>query len=278
LTRVKAAARRRRDNRGEIETMRPRADTPGQPPSPHRNGARTPLARLRGGAAPAHRAPTLRGAAGAWRCRRKFLRFFPDGFADGTYIAWERGYKCEAHEQWTRLLDAATYRTLLRNRDYAEIAARALGIEARTHLVFSFEKMALRDAVESAAGERAFAQGLYDLVYGPGEMERKFERWCAVVARLPRRQSRVSTWPIATVFGFIAEPDIHIFLKPTVTRRAAQAYGFPLHYESRLSWKVYASLLDFAGAVRDDLADLDPRDMIDIQSFLWVQGSDEYAE
>ena len=184
--------------------MRPRTDTPAQPPSPHSNGARTPLPRLRGEVSPGAREPRLRSAAGAWRCRRKFLRFFPDGFADETYIAWERGYKWEAHQQWERQLDGATYRTLLRNRDYAEIAARAVGIEARTHLVFSFEKMALRDAVRPAAGARAFAQGLYDFIYGPGEMERRFERWCAVVARLPRKQSRVSTWPIATVFGFIA--------------------------------------------------------------------------
>jgi hypothetical protein len=35
-------------------------------------------------------------------------------------------------------------------------------------------------------------------------------------------------------------------------------------------------LLEFCETVRRDLADLRPRDMIDIQSFLWVQGSDEY--
>jgi len=34
----------------------------------------------------------------------------------------------------------------------------------------------------------------------------------------------------------------------------------------------------FAEVVRRDLRDLKPRDMIDIQSFLWVQGSDEYEE
>ena len=39
---------------------------------------------------------------------------------------------------------------------------------------------------------------------------------------------------------------------------------------------VYAPRLDFADQVFTDLADLEPRDMIDIQSFLWVQGSDEY--
>ncbi len=35
---------------------------------------------------------------------------------------------------------------------------------------------------------------------------------------------------------------------------------------------------EFAAALRRDLGDLHPKDMIDIQSFIWVQGSDEYEE
>ena len=31
------------------------------------------------------------------RCRRKFLRNFPQGFYDPKYIDWERGYKWQAH-------------------------------------------------------------------------------------------------------------------------------------------------------------------------------------
>ena len=42
--------------------------------------------------------------------------------------------------------------------------------------------------------------------------------------------------------------------------------------------EAYDRLLGFARIVRRDLSDLKPRDMIDIQSFLWVQGSDEYEE
>jgi hypothetical protein len=30
--------------------------------------------------------------------------------------------------------------------------------------------------------------------------------------------------------------------------------------------------------VRADVSDMSPRDMIDMQSFLWVQGSDEYPD
>ena len=48
--------------------------------------------------------------------------------------------------------------------------------------------------------------------------------------------------------------------------------------ETRPSWEVYANLLEFAETVRRDQRDLRPRDMIDLQSFIWVQGSDEYAE
>jgi hypothetical protein len=36
------------------------------------------------------------------------------------------------------------------------------------------------------------------------------------------------------------------------------------------------SLLEFAATVRRDQRDLKPRDMIDLQSFIWVQGSKEY--
>ena len=97
------------------------------------------------------------------------------------------------------------------------------------------------------------------------------------LAALPRRQTRVLTWPVVTVFPSLAQPDRHIFLKPNVTRVAAAQYGFDLPYQSTPNWRTYASLLDFARLVRIDHQELHPRDMIDVQSFLWVRGSDEYG-
>jgi hypothetical protein len=215
---------------------------------------------------------------GALRCRKKFLRFFKGGFFDDTYIDWERGYKWAAHEQWEKAFGRSRFRALLGAAEYEEAAARAIRIESRTNLLFSFEKMALRDAIKSPDGARAFSEGLYDFLYKAGEPKRKFEKWCETVGALPRKQTRVLTWPLVTVFGFIAQPETHIFLKPNVTRIAAREYGFDFRYTSRPSWDTYQSLLEFAAAVRRDVRDLKPRDMIDIQSFLWVQGSDEYEE
>jgi hypothetical protein len=219
-----------------------------------------------------------RSPPGAKAGRAKFLRFFPGGFADETYRDWERDYKWQAHEQWNERLGPRTFAALLRARDYDQIARIAVGIEARTNLLFSFEKMALRDAVKSTAGAKLFAEGLNAFLRAPGPARAPFERWCATVAELPRRQTRVLTWPVVTVFGFIAQPDRHIFLKPNVTKLAAREYGFEFTYQSRPNWDTYASLLAFAGQVRRDQRDLRPRDMIDLQSFIWVMGSDEYDE
>src|SRR4051794_6267854 len=93
-------------------------------------------------------------------CRRKFVRFFHEGFKDETYRAWERDYKANAHEAWKERLGAAELTSLMRKGEYREIARRAVTIESRTNLLFSFEKMALRDAVRAEAGARDFAEGL----------------------------------------------------------------------------------------------------------------------
>jgi hypothetical protein len=229
-----------------------------------------PATRVRVGA----RAPSRSALA----CRRKFLRLFPGGFRDIEYVELERQYKWDAHIDWEETLPRAEFRRLLRSKSFAEIAARAVRVEqrARYSMIFSFEKMALRDAVRSPRGARLFAEALYDFLHGRGNLARRFQRWATAVGALPRKQTRVLTWPLVTVFGFIAQPDVHILMKPNVTRAAATEYGFDLRYQSRPSWETYSRLLEFAATIRRDLRDLRPRDMIDLQSFIWVQGSQEY--
>jgi hypothetical protein len=212
------------------------------------------------------------------KARRKFLTAFPGGFRDETYLDWEREYKWNAHRRWLDALSEPTFRRMIDQRQFQEIASLAIGIEARTNLLFSFEKMALRDAVRSPAGAQAFVTALFGLLHGDEPLEVRFSSWVAAVSRLPRRQTRVLTWPLVTVFGFIAQPVTHFFFKPMVTREAARRYGVDLPYASRPSWPLYRDLLAFVRKVRSDISDLKPRDMIDLQSFLWVQGSDEYPD
>jgi hypothetical protein len=233
-----------------------------------------PRARAKAGG-PQQRAAPSRGAL---RARKKFLKAFPGGFRDQTYLDWERDYKWNAHRQWQEVLGQSAFAEFIKEKRFQDVAAAAIRIESRTNLLFSFEKMALRDAVRSPAGAKAFASALFDFLHGSEPMDVRFDRWVEAIEQLPRRQTRVLTWPLVTVFGFIAQPATHFFLKPTVTREAARRYGVALPYASRPSGPLYKGLLDFVHHVRSDISDLRPRDMIDMQSFLWVQGSEEYPD
>jgi hypothetical protein len=104
--------------------------------------------------------PNRRGiSSGLPAARRKFLRFFPEGFSDRKYLAWERDYKCRAHAQWEDTLNRTRFRRMLREERFGEIAQCAVRIESRTNLLFSFEKMALRDAIKSPTGARGSRKG-----------------------------------------------------------------------------------------------------------------------
>lgn len=212
------------------------------------------------------------------RCLKKFLYYFPGGYSGKKFIEWERSYKWNAHLAWEENLNKKEFARLLAEKEFDEIARRAVWLESRTNLLFSFEKMALRDAVKMDNGAERFSLGLFDLVYSKKDIEKRFTGFTETLAQLPRKQTRVLTWPLQTVFGFIANPSEHIFLKPQVTKKAAEKYGFEFIYQSRPNWDTYASLMEFAKTVESDTKTLKPRDLIDIQSFIWVMGSEEYPD
>ncbi len=208
--------------------------------------------------------------------KKRFLRFFPKSFQDQRYIEWERTYKWEAHKLWKELLNQEDFRDLLRAREYVEIANRALRVESRTTFLFSFEKMALRDAVHTGDGASIFAQGIYDFLYERGPAKTKFIEWIMAVADLPRKKSRVLSWPVLTVFPYLAQPSKHMILKPTAMQTAARELHYDFEYSSKPSWNTYEDLMRLANQTKDGIADLKPKDYHDIQTFLWVIGSSEY--
>ena len=114
---------------------------------------------------------------GAAQCRRKFELFYPDGFEDETYLVAERSHKERAHLEWEAELGPAAFRKLLARGEFRAVADVAVRVESRANLLFSFERMALRDAVKTPAGARLFACELYAFLYGPGPTQRKFTDW-----------------------------------------------------------------------------------------------------
>ena len=70
-----------------------------------------------------------------------------------------------------------------------------------------------------------------------------------------------------------------MFLKPEVTKHAAAPTKAELNYKPDLNWLTYSCLLDFARYLKDELVvmEMNPRDMIDVQSFMWCITPGKYG-
>ena len=171
--------------------------------------------------------------------------FFPSGVRGRKILRFERSYKLLAHQQWQQVLNRKAFQELLKLEKFNEIASAAIRVESRTNLLFSFEKMALRDAVREREGAETFSRGLYDMLFGGASPAKRFDRSCGRYRKFAaQNKTRVLTHPVVTVFPFIAQPERQIFLKPNVTRKAAAEYGFDFSYKPKPGWDTYSSLLE----------------------------------
>lgn len=196
--------------------------------------------------------------------RNRFLHFFPNGFHSNGYEENERGYKVAARER------------LLRSAPLADAAGRVgfgeevLSVFRATNLLSPFEKARLQDVLRGRSADPFIQAAAQFTLDGSRATLLDMER-----ALKPHAAAK---WTVATYLPFLWRPEAHMFLKPEVTKDFAARVGhrFASDYEPRLNLDVYRSLLDLVTETEHELAELEPRDRIDVQSFIWVVG--DYKE
>lgn len=207
------------------------------------------------------------------QARQEFLARFPLGFEDPAYVGdmhrGERFFKWAAHETFVETLGNGRFRQLLET-DRESLIKAILRCERSVNLLALYEKAAFTDAMKEDEPAFRFLASLCKLLEADEINETAFAPYAEAVCNLPADRGRVASWPVATIIPFLAQPDRHLFLKPTVTEKAADALGFHLNYRSRPNWLTYSRLLEMGRIYREKLKPLKPRDMIDVQSFFWV--------
>ena len=196
--------------------------------------------------------------------KESFLRRFPGGFEDPKYVKFERAYKVAASDLLKQTLASEDLNRLLSGGYHAEVCRRAVAVISRTNLVLPTEQRDLRDGM-TRTGDSPFSRALADLLYGSSSSQDRFERFWKMLEDIG-----AAKWTIATYFRFLAEPETQMFLKPEATKAAAAACGFELNYRPDLNWGTYERVLTFSAFLKDAIADLRPRDMIDLQGFMWL--------
>jgi len=197
-------------------------------------------------------------------------RRFPDwdGFDHEAFLKDEVEYKQKTVAQARELLSPDELAKLIEKPDFDEFIDRLRRIAAGTNLLYMStprtSDLSVLFADDLDKGQ--LCRAIFDLLHGPEPVEERFNRYISHL----ETNSLPNKWTFPTYFLFMCHPETEIFVKPKATK---QFLGL-LDPEAKLSPKAngasYAMVRDMAAALREALTEFRPRDMIDVQGFIWV--------
>ena len=196
----------------------------------------------------------------------RFREFFPDGFRSVSFDERERSYKLAAKAK----LDAVA--PLKKALNEKGLGTAILSVYQATNLLSPFEKTRLQPLLRGPDAD-LFIQAAARFALGEIAPALK-----VMDNLLPKYDN--AKWTVVTYLAFLWQPEQHMFLKPVVTQDFADRVGhsFVQDYSPKLDADVYESLIDLMSTTKNELAALQPRDNIDLQSFVWVVGHYEENE
>jgi hypothetical protein len=182
----------------------------------------------------------------------------------------ERNYKWNAHVEFVKSLGNGQGEHLLKCGAVEELCTRtrhALNI----NLLHLQERLAFRDGLDGSALTVPFFEAFFQLWNSSAVDRPSFEAYIEAMCLLPHDDDRrLVTWPTATLLLFLADPSRFMFLKPEVTKQAADGLAFDLLYDPAPTWHTYEKLLTMSAILMERLRPLGAIDWIDVQSFIWV--------
>lgn len=199
----------------------------------------------------------------------RFMRGYPDGFEDAAFIKTTRDATIRGHKFCAQLLAKEELSRLIEDGCFEAVCDRARHVESTANLLTKSERKAFHDALDLPASQKLFSAALADLLYGTEAEEARFKHFLRTMGIL-----NLNKWPFATLFSFVRYPQQHAFIKASAIQNGAKALCWRINYKPEPNWKTYDAVLRLYSYVRTNLLEegLMPRDMADIQSFIWYVG------
>lgn len=204
----------------------------------------------------------------------EFLRLlgkrYPEwnGFSDGRFLSEETAPKRETASRAGELLAWAALQGLLKRGEYAAFIERVEKAGRMSNLLYrgTPRQGDLGILYSDHLDKASFCEAILDLLYGTDATPARLERYAAYVAghKLPNR------WTFPTYLLSICHPESELFVQPSTMRWALQFFGRGSLWRRTPNQRTYSALLRVAAGLKEAMARFAPRDMIDLQSAIWI--------
>jgi 5-methylcytosine-specific restriction protein B len=195
---------------------------------------------------------------------------FPDwdGFSNPGFEEEEVNYKQAAVKLCKEQFGEQELRRLQAEGNFDEIINRLDTIGKHNNLLYRSVPSTgdLGILYKDDLDKEGFAAVVIDLLYGDGNSPARLARYLGWVDDhgLP------SKWTFPTYFLFLCHPESEIFVKPSVITEFFSLIGQEEKFWGKPKVSQYSLVLDVAKDLAGALEQYSPRDMIDIQSLMWV--------
>lgn len=204
----------------------------------------------------------------------QFLATHPEGFAgaddeggDARPARWRAG-----HRAWLKAFGDGQGDKLVKAGDLGELTRRMLSLERTVRpLLAESEADALTQALRDPDAAGLLFERLFELVSVPSPVRARFDRLFAAAVTLAA--SPEAAWIVATLPPFLANPERHVLVRPSVAREAASRLGCDVAWDGGPNWATYSALRAFSLKLLGELRERGARDLADVEWFLHVTGS-----
>jgi hypothetical protein len=207
---------------------------------------------------------------------RWFEAFFAGGFQGERFIAEERGHPESKGKNGYKQAAIALARERLSQERFAAGDVEELFEGAHKVLLFTQIIHPMEGTIafgSMKAEDRApFVHALGELLHGEGDYGARFERFIAAVCISDAKgKAKKVTWPMATLLPALYRPEEYVCVKPTCFEQQAPLVGLSVSRSATLNGTNHALFLEVARATEKRLheAGLQPRDLMDVYSFIW---------
>ena len=198
-----------------------------------------------------------------------------DPFQSERYLEWERRYKVDLTTAWKATITGDRLNAEIGGSDPLPYANEISTLFTKTNLLPWRYSMCIK-GFKSPKKASTFLEALHRLLFDRESAASPVDAFNDHMrplydADLREDAIKPASHSIPSLALWLSDPQHYFFIRSDVVNRAARILGGGV-LEGQvqiMTSKYYSRVMDFAQTVRSDIAELRPRDMIDVQGFLW---------